>query len=773
MSTQGSVGDNSQGTPSSLVSRLSGLKRLQELQRQRLQDSINNSNIGIGDEKKSSLPHGKQGLLVSPLESNKENLAPSDGLCEVTPNHQVIASGEARPLSVAFPSPVSADKEKREDILVKNQSAELDSVPKVKFPFLRKGEGIKRFNYKLGPLKRKKNTSPGVTCDASPRNKLELKEVPQHKSRHTPLAAHHFFAYPKNIALASPMFQRQLKKEQEDLRAFEKLEGLTENSSFCSNSSIVDRLLRNRVSDAIPLQGIDFSPILAEQEGAKASQQAAKKNVQFCERGAHVLEYEDMELPTASDGSTLLNLSDLEALNQLRQDGRYPMPVHCAFEERESERFTSSTPDKQGHGRGLVPSFPGKDREGLHGGASAAAPESHLKDLESQKVLLVSKVQELNREIKIFRNENSQLMKSKNLFQKEKEQWDLERNSQKRLLEEEKVRLERYFERETNKLQSHKCSDSRSDRASALDLIDLKEEILRLKKDISDRDSKHLLAQKKWRQRIAELEQQTSEMKEMVDKYTDLKKENVDLKHTIDRLKMAKKSCNQSTKSLEMRDKGRQNVSIQANVNGENESNSFTPRSVEDAPSCTAKPPFHNPVKDSSVSHDSVTVTHDDGAVETKFANGNKKMVLPSGVEIMEYYNGDRQEKHADRCVYVYFVDQTRHTTFSNGTEEIALPDGRRQVTLPDGTTETVLPDNTKMCVQTDGTEVFHYPDGTVAYRRLTGEEVLEFSNGQIEYHGPHFNKREYPNGSYRIDYNDGIVETKYPNGKIKIKRHK
>ena len=51
-----------------------------------------------------------------------------------------------------------------------------------------------------------------------------------------------------------------------------------------------------------------------------------------------------------------------------------------------------------------------------------------------------------------------------------------------------------------------------------------------------------------------------------------------------------------------------------------------------------------------------------------------------------------------------------------------------------------------------------------------TGSKVIEYPNKQREIHTKDYKRREYPDGSIKTVYTNGISETRYANGRVRIK---
>jgi len=60
--------------------------------------------------------------------------------------------------------------------------------------------------------------------------------------------------------------------------------------------------------------------------------------------------------------------------------------------------------------------------------------------------------------------------------------------------------------------------------------------------------------------------------------------------------------------------------------------------------------------------------------------------------------------------------------------------------------------------------------DGTNAKIYKNDTKVLSFPNGQREIHTSNYKRREFPDGTVKIVYEDGSMETRYSNGRIRMK---
>ncbi|XP_058788921.1 centromere protein J [Phymastichus coffea] len=165
-------------------------------------------------------------------------------------------------------------------------------------------------------------------------------------------------------------------------------------------------------------------------------------------------------------------------------------------------------------------------------------------------------------------------------------------------------------------------------------------------------------------------------------------------------------------------------------------------------------------------------VHHSDGRVEYWYPNGNVKKIFPNKcLTKMIYYNGDVRETDKNgRVKYFYASTRTWHTTMPDGLEILEFPDGQVERRSKDGTIEVTFPDESVRIVQADGSEKWILRDGTIAETSSDGEKILTLPNGQREIHTKDHKRREYPDGTVKLVYVDGIQETRYANGRVRLK---
>ncbi|XP_025201651.1 centromere protein J [Melanaphis sacchari] len=161
----------------------------------------------------------------------------------------------------------------------------------------------------------------------------------------------------------------------------------------------------------------------------------------------------------------------------------------------------------------------------------------------------------------------------------------------------------------------------------------------------------------------------------------------------------------------------------------------------------------------------------EDGRKEILYSNGNLKKISSDGNNVkVIYYNGDVKETKDDSERYYFAKNKTYHTTYNTGLEIIEFPNGQTEKHYKDGKVEIEYVDGKKHTVYPDHKEVWNYLDGSVLTVDQNGHRELVLLNGQREIHTNEFKKRVYPDGTTKIVYPDGSHETKYPDGRIRKK---
>lgn len=98
---------------------------------------------------------------------------------------------------------------------------------------------------------------------------------------------------------------------------------------------------------------------------------------------------------------------------------------------------------------------------------------------------------------------------------------------------------------------------------------------------------------------------------------------------------------------------------------------------------------------------------------------------------------------------------------FCSGQIEKKNTNGVTEIIYPNGCIKHIYPCGKEECI---------FSDKTVLKTDSNGDKVLLMANGQQEHQTKDFRKRIYPDGTTKILYSDGSQETRYPNGRVRMK---
>ncbi|KAJ8711270.1 hypothetical protein PYW07_008512 [Mythimna separata] len=169
-------------------------------------------------------------------------------------------------------------------------------------------------------------------------------------------------------------------------------------------------------------------------------------------------------------------------------------------------------------------------------------------------------------------------------------------------------------------------------------------------------------------------------------------------------------------------------------------------------------------------------VKKSDGSRELRFPNGNVKYISSDGkYSKFVYYNGDVKENFYSEGRIKYFYAETKmyHTTHADGLEVLEFPDGQIEKRYKDGSSEIRLPNGSVRYFDPKNEHVreeWRFPDGAALTVSASGEQRIVFSNGQVEVHAKDHKRREFPDGTVKLVYNDGTSETRYASGRVRMK---
>ncbi|KAL7888454.1 hypothetical protein AOLI_G00034280 [Acnodon oligacanthus] len=176
-------------------------------------------------------------------------------------------------------------------------------------------------------------------------------------------------------------------------------------------------------------------------------------------------------------------------------------------------------------------------------------------------------------------------------------------------------------------------------------------------------------------------------------------------------------------------------------------------------------------------------IRYPDGKIEQLLSDGSRVIVFRNGTKkeigvdqrsvTVTFFNGDVKRTLADGTVVYFYSDaQTTHSTYPSGLEILQFPNNQKEKHYPDGRREIFFPDGTVKNLYPDGQQESVFQDGTVVKLSKNGEKTVEFPNGQREIHTPQYKQRVYPDGTVKTVFLKGRQETKYSSGRVRLKNN-
>ena len=417
-------------------------------------------------------------------------------------------------------------------------------------------------------------------------------------------------------------------------------------------------------------------------------------------------------------------------------------------------------------------------------GPNKLAPASRLPNnsIDSvQSELLKNKLEEMQAEIKHFQEESAKLSavrkQEENQLQVLKQEFD-EFQQQK---EDELERLSEFKKSEIKKLKKdRKLFEEHAAAAKALPNKKDRDYIQELEGKIEEMQNEFKLKEQRFSAVSSRLR---SQVETAVEENDNLKEKVKKLEATVRKFETEKES--RKSKKSQAAWKAINKIVDAIPVNNENSNidnyiESHTQPTEPQQPAAMPLP-MRSPLSsrnDNNFNSSDVTVHEGkierrkkDGSLEISFQNGTKKLVFPDGTTQIKFTNGDIKTVFADGIVkYHYTVSGTWHTTHPNGMQVIEFSNKQIERHFPDGSKHITFEDGSSKMIKLSGSEETIFPDGTVMILSPSGDKTIEYSNGQREIHTAEFKRREYPDGTCKTVFADGRQETKYSSGRLRIK---
>ncbi|XP_055695673.1 centromere protein J [Lutzomyia longipalpis] len=571
----------------------------------------------------------------------------------------------------------------------------------------------------------------------------------------------------------------------DNLSLFELLEEKLQNSSLSSNSSTVRRLLKydenkeQSTNDHCPqdTEGFKALPQSSDDEETENSGdevQIRKPQVRFSEQ---------VEVNQLSDTSDDDQDGNMVSTPQRSHDEFLNFKSNL---EKKLSRFSDSGSE-------------GDSREDL---------------LVKRSDEIKARLKELEEEIDKFRKQNHSLTKEKQMHELAKVELENRRLEMEDQLNDERIKMEIYFHDERMKIADDKARYEKMlkdfkvpTKKEREEVKKLKERVEELEKELKEKITRHGAAQSRHRSQIRGLEK---EIKEQGSEIEQLKKENRKLE--AENVRLRRQSNNKTLQEIKRNIAKLAPPSIPPvqDTHGQKNRKSSPARRKESSKSMQMDEFFFSSDLENESSDEDVAeeprklemksemptgitngssevkptqqvdlkreIVNSDGSRDIWYPNGNLKKISADGMLIrMLYYNKDIKETdfNAGTVKYYYAENNTWHTSYLDGLEIYEYPNGETKHLHKDGTTEIHFPNGAVLTKkpQNDGEihEEWQYVDGTQICRK-NGEIIYTFPNGQREIHSSDHKRREYPDGTVKFVYNDGSQETRYSNGRVRLK---
>lgn len=478
-----------------------------------------------------------------------------------------------------------------------------------------------------------------------------------------------------NTPTTAEKAQKQ-RQDQRDLQIFELLEKNLNNSEILQNTEIMKQLVQYVLTNPVksPLQcsaqqELHFDRSVVDNSGDVA----VKRNVRFAVDSHHQAD-EDSEFETIVS-------TDIDELNQSKTST--PMNK-TPFELFKQKLFAES---------------------------DSTLIEKYQKDnsMKLRNEELKQRLNELQNEIELFRQQNATLTKSMREHEVEKLLWEEQKNEMIEKMEDERIRQEVYLHDERMKLvDEQKKLDKRakelrtvSNRKDKEDMEKLKKENADLQKELTNKDQKHVSAQARLRAQIRNLEKDLKEFSMEVD---NLRKENKKIESENVRLRRQNnnKMLNEINKNIAKlapkleteTDRNIPHKSLQSVVNIQSQSDNKSvgnqskpapnlikvnevPKTNEsddsesDMSSSSSSPKRSTYFKENKNSKKIPTASDDVPTLESNSAlNLKREIVNEDGSRDIWYPNGNLKKISADEMVIrmLYFNKDVKETNIHEGT---------------------------------------------------------------------------------------------------------
>ncbi|CAL4166340.1 unnamed protein product [Meganyctiphanes norvegica] len=436
--------------------------------------------------------------------------------------------------------------------------------------------------------------------------------------------------------------------------------------------------------------------------------------------------------------------------------------------------------------------------------------DSDKLEIDSHKTLLMAKICELENETSAFKKKNSEIKKLQDSVKLDQENLSIEREAFKKQMTEHENKLREAIDRERNRLWKERQELKQlnqeqmtleAERTQSLEIVMLKEKLADVEEEMKKKESSHQFAVRKFMDKIKFLEQENKKLKVDLASLQTLEKENLNLKHQLDREKLGKKSvlsdktlnktqnlkkkvtiANAIKKSVEIKHKPKSINDINKELDNELVTNEKTNISIRDVY------PFKNlnieDIEMSTVNNSSkpklqvkevkaLTSLKEHNRSELEKIPDKPSPLIEEAEESLEKYSSstinnydstkiglaqqvnvpldvfkdNAQNMHSPGSVNIDFTENCR----SDGTKEIIYANGNKKEIFSNGVIVMSYYNGDHKEQHKDKTVYIYGTDQTKHITFTDGKEIVEFPNGQKE--------TTYPDGSSEVTFPDMSVK--------------
>lgn len=439
-------------------------------------------------------------------------------------------------------------------------------------------------------------------------------------------------------------------------------------------------------------------------------------------------------------------------------------------------------------------------------------------EIDSYKTLLMAKICELEKETNTFQKKNSELQLLQDSLKLEQESLSREKEDFKKKMTEHENKLREAIDRERNRLWKEKQDLKQLNkeqitleaaRSQSLEIVMLKEKLSDFEEEMKKKESSHQFSVRKLTDKVVSLDQENKKLKADLCTLQTLEKENLNLKHKLNRGKLENRAvlsdttinksqnlkkkvtiANAIKKSVEIKQKPKSINDVNKELDKEIKTNEEIDISIKDV--YPSKNLNMNVIEKATVNASKKTLavkevqnltsfkghqknelkknTEKSSAVIEEAENlGEDLSTFPSPITLINHGSSEmkptehdvflkekvmpvmfknlQQDVHSLGSVNIDYTENCR----SDGTKEIIYANGNKKEILTNGITIMSYYNGDCKEQHKDKTIYIYGTDQTKHTTFTDGKEIVEFPNGQKE--------TTYPDGSSEITFPDMSVK--------------